>query len=313
MSAALWLALACTRTTPSQPQPAAPPAAAVEAVRAEVTSPTPGPAEVSWDPWPRRVVAIGDLHADLPQTLAVLQLAGLSDAEGHWVGGEAVLVQTGDQTDRGPDSKEVLELLMRLQGEAAAAGGEVIVLLGNHEVMNLTGDWRYVSEGDVADFGSVEARQQAFSAQGTLGAWLRERPMVAQVGDTVFVHGGITPGFAKLGVESMNALAAGVVQGRLPPSQLGTDSPIWYRDYVGGSERACLELQQALGTLGARRMVVGHTTQRTGVVAERCGGALLGIDLGISSHYGGKLGVVEFREGDAWALYPSSAVDVAEP
>lgn len=262
--------------------------------------------------WPDRVVAIGDLHADLPATLQVLQLAGLSDAEGKWIGGESVLVQTGDQTDRGPDSKEVLELLMGLQGQATAAGGQVIVLLGNHEVMNLGGDWRYVSPEDVADFGDLAGRQAAFSSTGSLGAWLRERPMVAQVGDTVFVHGGVTARFAELGISGMNTLASGVVQGTLPGNQLGEDSPIWYRGYLQGSG-ACGELDRALKALGAERMVVGHTTQRSGRIAVGCGGRVLGIDTGISAHYGSQVSAVEFRSGDAWALYLSGPEDVPDP
>jgi hypothetical protein len=262
--------------------------------------------------WPTRVVAIGDLHADLPTTLGVLRLAGLVDEQGQWSGGETVFVQTGDQTDRGPDSKEVLELLMALQGQAAAAGGQVIVLLGNHEVMNLGGDLRYVSPEDVQDFGSPQARAQAFSASAPLGAWLRERPMVAQVGDTVFVHGGITPRFAELGIGGMNTMAKAVVSGELPGAHLGDDSPIWYRGYLQG-QGACQELERALEILGAERMVVGHTTQRTGRIAVGCQGRVLGIDTGISSHYGAHAAAIEFRGGDAWVLYPEGSEDVPDP
>ncbi len=301
----LTLLLSCSSAPPPAPAQAAdPPAASVASVVEAVPE---EPVQ-----WPARVVAIGDLHADLPTTLSVLQMAGLVDALGQWSGGETVFVQTGDQTDRGPDSKEVLELLMALQGQAAAAGGQVIVLLGNHEVMNLGGDLRYVSPEDVQDFGSAQAREQAFSAQGALGAWLRERPMVAQVGDTVFVHGGITPRFAQMGLPGMNALAKGVVSGQLPRGQLGDDSPIWYRGYLQ-DDGACQELERALESLGARRMVVGHTTQRTGRIAVGCEGRVLGIDTGISSHYGAHAAAVEFREGDAWVLYPSGAEDVPDP
>ncbi|MCK6525166.1 metallophosphatase, partial [Myxococcota bacterium] len=60
-------------------------------------------------------------------------------------------------------------------------------------------------------------------------------------------------------------------------------------------------------------MVVGHTTQRSGEVATRCGGALLGIDTGISSHYGGHLAAVELKKGDAWAIYPTGPKDLQDP
>lgn len=76
---------------------------------------------------------------------------------------------------------------------------------------------------------------------------------------------------------------------------------------------ACQELEAALIQLDARRMVVGHTTQRTGRVAVRCGGALLGIDTGISRHYGGHRSALELRAGDARAIYPTGTQDLPDP
>jgi len=99
-----------------------------------------------------RVVAIGDVHGDYGRFVAVLQSAGLIDPEGNWTGGKSHLVQTGDMLDRGPDSRKVVDLLMRLEGQARSAGGDVHVLIGNHETMNLYGDLRYVSAGEYAAF-----------------------------------------------------------------------------------------------------------------------------------------------------------------
>lgn len=263
---------------------------------------------------PGRVVAIGDLHADLDNAQRTLQLAGLTDETGRWTGGDTVFVQTGDTTDRGPDSKAVIELLIRLQAEAEAAGGVVHPLLGNHEVMNLMGDLRYVSAGDVADFGSPEARAAAFSASGNLGSWLRQLDVAVQVGDTVFVHGGIRPRWAKQGVAGLSRQTRAALRGQAPPAILGEDGPLWYRGYFQNSEAvACAEAKQALQTLGARRMVMGHTTQRSGKVAVRCDGAIIGIDVGISDHYGGHLGALEIRAGDAWVLTPQGPLDIADP
>src|SRR6185295_5418060 len=83
-----------------------------------------------------RVVAVGDVHGDHDQLVAVLRSAGLLDAQLKWSGGKAHLVQTGDILDRGPDSRKAMDLLMRLEVEARAAGGEVHCLIGNHEAMN---------------------------------------------------------------------------------------------------------------------------------------------------------------------------------
>ena len=253
----------------------------------------------------RRIVAVGDLHGDLEAALAVLQLAGVVDAEGAWSGGDALLVQTGDTTDRGPRSKGVMDLVMRLEAEAPKAGGEVIALRGNHEVMNLVGDWRYVSPEDVDEFGGMEPRKAALSPDGVYGAWLASLDYVAVVDRIVFVHGGVTPEFAAMGLDALNALG---------PDQLGESSPIWYRGYLQDPEpEACKVLSEALVALAAERMVVGHTTQRSGEIASRCKGRILGIDVGISAHYGRNLAAVEFVDGDARALYPTAPVDLPDP
>jgi hypothetical protein len=88
-----------------------------------------------------RVISIADLHGDYERFTFILAhpLVGLVDADLHWIGGKAHLVQLGDVLDRGPRAKEILDLLMRLENEAEAAGGMVHMLLGNHEEMNVTG------------------------------------------------------------------------------------------------------------------------------------------------------------------------------
>lgn len=260
------------------------------------------------------MVAVGDLHADLDDALSVLRMAGLIDASAHWSGGRAVLVQTGDTTDRGPDSKEVIELLQRLGPEAEAAGGQVVALLGNHEAMNLTGDLRYVSPLDVADFGSAAARAQAFGPQGALGSWLLDRDVVQKVDDTIYAHGGISPAWAARGLGAINDAARAALRSDPRAAVLGPEGPLWLRDYLLADEAlACPQLQRALDALGARRMVVGHTTQRSGRIAVRCGGALLGIDTGISSHYGDNHAALEILAGDARALYPAGPEDLPDP
>ena len=293
MDSLLWVLLACSTTAPVEATPE-PQAAVPEA-------PAPLPAARL-----ERVVAVGDLHADLDQALAVLQMAGVVDASGQWSGGTDTLVQTGDTTDRGPDSKEVIQLMARLEEQAEAAGGRVVALLGNHEVMNLVGDWRYVSEGDLADYGgSVEVRQEAFGPQGEEGTWLRKHGVVAVVDRVAYAHGGITAEWARKGVDAINAT---------PYTQLGTDSPIWYRGFITDPEPTiCRALEDSLVELSADRMVVGHTTQKSGRILSRCQGRILGIDTGISSHYGGNLAALELRSGDAWALYAAGPEDLPDP
>jgi hypothetical protein len=259
------------------------------------------------------VVAIGDLHGDLDQALEVLRLAGLVDDRGHWCGGETVLVQTGDITDRGPNSRTIMDLVMRLQAEAKAAGGKVIPLLGNHEVMNTQGDWRYVHPDDIIEFGSTEKRREALSATGEYGRWLASLDAVAKVEETIFVHGGVRPEVARLGIETINA---GVRREMFSKDRRLTagEGPLWFRGFVQAPEAvACPLLDDSLQILGAKRMVVGHTTQRQGRILSRCAGKLSVIDIGISDHYGGNIGFWESVNGDARAVYPTGTTDLTDP
>ncbi len=100
----------------------------------------------------RRVVAVGDVHGSYDNLVKVLTMARLLDRSGHWGGGKAVLVQVGDVLDRGVQTRPALDLLMRLEKEARQAGGRVIVLLGNHEVMNILGDLSAVQNAEYAQW-----------------------------------------------------------------------------------------------------------------------------------------------------------------
>lgn len=80
---------------------------------------------------------VGDVHGYLDELVAALQEKGLLDAAGNWCAGTARLWFLGDFTDRGPDGIGVIDLVMRLSAEAAAAGGYCKALMGNHELLLL--------------------------------------------------------------------------------------------------------------------------------------------------------------------------------
>ncbi|MCP4042274.1 MAG: metallophosphatase, partial [Gammaproteobacteria bacterium] len=267
-----------------------------------------------------RIIAVGDLHGDLSNSRAVLRLAGLIDEGGHWVGGNATLIQTGDTTDRGADSKGVMDLFRRLELEARASGGRVICLLGNHEVMNVRGDWRYVSRGDIEIFGGINSRKDAFSRAGEYGRWLAGLDVAVQVGDAVFVHGGLRMRYAAQGLTGLNDrvhrslfmewdLKRDGISGVLE-----MDAPVWDRGFVNDAEEdACPRLKKVLRVLGVSRMVVGHSVRRDGRILSRCGGRLQVIDVGISTYQGGNLAAWEWLDGDARAIYPTGRVDLPDP
>ncbi len=110
-------------------------------------------------------LAIGDVHGDYHQFVTLLRQAEIIDSRENWSGGATHLVQTGDVLDRGPDSRMVMDLLMKLEKQAPNSGGRVHALIGNHEAMNLYGDLRYVSPGEYEAFQderSVKARHKSY-------------------------------------------------------------------------------------------------------------------------------------------------------
>ena len=197
-----------------------------------------------------RVVAVADSHGAYPELVALLQQVGLIDANRQWIGGSSILVQTGDVIDRGKGSRACMELLMDLERQAPTQNGRVIPLLGNHEVMNLMGDLRYLVAEDYQAFATEQSekrreeayreyrdflashsthphtaysddeagrqkwmadhppgffeRHDAFGPQGLYGRWLRSHDAVAQVGDVLFLHGGLNPALHFTSVKEVN-------------------------------------------------------------------------------------------------------------
>jgi len=169
------------------------------------------------DQFTRRIVAVGDLHGDLPNALKVLEMSGVISESGNWTGNVDFFVQTGDIIDRGDDTLQLYEFMEKLRMEATAAGGTVLSNLGNHEFMNAIGDWRYVYQTEIKTFGSV-ADRQAMLSKGWVGrAWRQNYtlatrlPLHTSLGDPntdydptepsfdlshsaiAFMHGGLSP------------------------------------------------------------------------------------------------------------------------
>jgi hypothetical protein len=121
---------------------------------------SPGkPAGPVFRPAVRRLVAIGDVHGDLRATTQALRAAGVLDDRNRWCGGTTTVVQVGDQLDRGGDEIAILFLLERLRFEARRAGGELIVMNGNHETLTAAGRFRYAAEASRGDLRRWRGRQ----------------------------------------------------------------------------------------------------------------------------------------------------------
>ena len=268
---------------------------------------------------PARVVAVGDLHGDLEATRRVLRLAGAIDGKDAWTGGKLVVVQTGDAVDRGDDDRAILDLLERVKGDAAKAGGELVAMSGNHEIMNAMFDFRYVTPGALATFSDVapkdseatkkilgvdlpaRGRAAAFvPGSGSYAAMIARRPVIYRVGDTIFVHGGILPKHVAFGIDRINNETAAWLLGKqaVPPRILTQeDGPIWTRMYSAApGPEECTILNEVLGSLKAKRMVMGHTVQRNGI-NPACDAKAWRIDTGMSKFYGGQIQALQI-EGD---------------
>ena len=178
-----------------------------------------------------RIVAIADIHGAGDALVGILQAAGLIDTQKHWNGGSATFVQTGDYLDRGADVRQIMDLLMALEDEARKAGGRAEILMGNHEAMNILRELRDTSPAALATFADDRSEDrrgkaydaytsaakkvgadplsrdqwmtahppgfveymEALGARGKYGKWLRDRKVILKLGDTIFMHAGLSP------------------------------------------------------------------------------------------------------------------------
>lgn len=288
-----------------------------------------------------RVVAVGDVHGDYEQFVAVLRSADLIDDQNNWSGGKTHLVQTGDVVDRGPDSRRIMDLLMKLEEQAAAAGGAVHALIGNHEAMDMYGDLRFVSPGEYAAFRDGEsglrdfpdevdrealtapakpeagpvtnavgdgyaAYRAAFAPSGKYGKWISGHNAVVKINDTLFVHAGIGPKFVGWSIHQINQQVRAElrhVQQLHGGIVTDADGPLWYRGLAEGHEGNAV-LDAALGNYGVKRIVVGHT-YAGGAIMPLYGGKVILVDIGLSRIYDntGKIGCLVIENGNAYALH----------
>lgn len=272
-----------------------------------------------------RIVAVGDIHADLDALLRILAGARLIDPDGRWIGQDCRLVLLGDLIDRGSDSVAVMSCVMDLESQAADHGCRVDALLGNHEMLAAQGEYQYVQATEALalhglHLGGLCGLDAVFRGDGPWARWTRQRPALLQVGSTVFVHAGLDPRVLDLPIDAINdAVRAWVAhfQGaaRAPERSTGWlvdfdgQGPLWTRNLMVSrmppwhAARTRAGLQQVLSRLGARRLVVGHspTAALDFEIAwphPVFGDAVAVIDTGISRCYGGRLSALEIA-GDA--------------
>lgn len=217
-----------------------------------------------------RQLVISDMEGNLKAFIRLLRGTGVIDKSFNWTFGDGHLVLAGDFFDRGTQVTELLWLVYSLEEKAKAAGGYVHFILGNHEIMNLNGDFRYVHPRYFEHAALMNlSYYEVFNENTELGRWLRSKNIVERVGDILYIHGGISPLLNRF-----NIPAPGINQQARPfyadSSYLYPDlftevlfsdlGPFWYRGYYTGMERPGIQqVDSTLRLFGARYITTGHT------------------------------------------------------
>jgi len=271
-------------------------------------------------PAAKRIVALSDIHGQYGLLVKLLRANKVIDAQDRWALGEDTLVVAGDVFDRGPQVTEAFWLLYSLQQQATAAGGAVHFVLGNHETMVLYDDLRYVNPKYLRSAQLLgRPYPELYGADSVIGQWLRTRPVLLKIGDTLFLHGGISPEAVEMALEPQRtnhayqaSLGGPKVQVKADPLTAslydGKTSPIWYRGYFDG--RLDTDgVQAILDRLGLKRIVVGHTSMPH--VSRFHGERIIAIDSSIKK---GENGELLFIEGDTLTrgLLDGTRVPLAE-
>jgi diadenosine tetraphosphatase ApaH/serine/threonine PP2A family protein phosphatase len=221
------------------------------------------------------IFVVADTHGEYEIFAAMLQAHKVVDQFLRWNYGHGNLVVLGDVFDRGAHQVEILWLLYELEDQARRAGGAVHFVLGNHELMVLGGDLRYLNAKYRATATAFGASSYAhlFSADTVLGQWLRSRPALLRINDLLYLHGGLSPRLVErnLTQQEINASIRAAMSGTPIANDadrqraeflMGEDGPLWYRGYFPENPTGAVpeaDVRRVLEHFGAMRIIVGHT------------------------------------------------------
>ena len=232
-----------------------------------------------------KLFAVSDIEGDFISFRKLLETGGVIDENFNWTFGNGHLVLTGDFLDRGQQVTEVLWLIYSLEEKAKAAGGYVHYILGNHEIMNLSGDIRYVSQKYLDNARLMQkGYERVFDKNHELGRWLNTKNIVEKIGKRLFLHGGISDEVNELNttISDINQLVRPYYSNSMDERTnqnvktiLSTKvGPFWYRGYYMGTQRATQkQINKTLSKFDVTDIITGHTV----VAAE------------ITVHYDGKV------------------------
>jgi hypothetical protein len=245
------------------------------------------------------IFVVGDVHGRYDQLINLLQKSHIVNSELQWIAGKSNLIFLGDLFDRGDDVTKVLWFIYSLEENAKKNGGNVHLVLGNHEIMTMTKDLRYISKKE-AIIAGIYGKKYDYLFHPTksfLGAWLTSKPSVLKIDSNLFAHGGIVdlgtnsiPEFNKIAHDYMQDSMFLELMQENPDSlkyDLGvwnkmnnffydSKSPFWYRGYVY-SDTLEPQLDAMLSKYKSTMHIIAHTPLKT--ITQKYHGKLLTTDL----------------------------------
>lgn len=220
--------------------------------------------------WPAvdKMIVLSDIEGEFEVFRTLMIANRVMDEKYNWTFGKGHLVICGDLFDRGKEVPAYLWLLYSLEQKAKAKGGYVHVILGNHDIMNLSGDFRYV---DAKYFNSAKAigvdYKALYDAGTEIGQWLRSKNIIEKIGDKLFMHAGISSmiNAKKLTLQQLNdtcRLYYDYSRENLPAEVqplFGSDGPFWYRGYFMDPKATETQVDETLSLYDCKQIFVGHT------------------------------------------------------
>jgi 3',5'-cyclic AMP phosphodiesterase CpdA len=218
----------------------------------------------------KKMLVISDIEGEFGALRSLLQGNGVIDENYRWTFGDGHLVLLGDFVDRGEMVTEVLWLIYSLEIQALVSGGKVHYILGNHEVMNMQGDDRYVHFRYKVQADTMQiAYMELFSRQSELGRWMATKNVIERIGNILFAHAGISGFFNQVGM-TLNAVndsarlyysdTSAIYISPHADFLFGDYGPLWYRGYYIGTKRATVsQVDSTLDIYSIRHIVTGHS------------------------------------------------------
>lgn len=221
----------------------------------------------------KKIIAIGDVHGEYHTMINLLKNNGVIDEDLNWSWDDGHLVFIGDIFDRGNKVTESLYLIKKLQRQAKENKGRVHLILGNHEVMVLMDDSRYVAPKYKQMCKKLMINYPRFFKRDTeLGRWLRSLNSIVKINDLIFVHGGLSPDLVKRNLslekinkdirESLNTINEKTKE-ELMKTIYFPENPLWYRGYFMKTRNYPIisnrELSTVLNYFKISKIFIGHT------------------------------------------------------